>query len=56
VPGYAVSLVKAGARLRGVAVGSVRPPLCDPSKEDEEELSTLLAALDLDHKLATAPI
>jgi 5-dehydro-4-deoxyglucarate dehydratase len=56
VPGYAISLVKAGARLRGAAVGSVRPPLSDPTNEDEEDLWALLAALDLDHKLATAPI
>jgi 5-dehydro-4-deoxyglucarate dehydratase len=31
VPGYAVSLVKAGVRLAGLDVGSVRPPLLDPS-------------------------
>ncbi|MDT0300893.1 5-dehydro-4-deoxyglucarate dehydratase [Streptomonospora wellingtoniae] len=33
VPGYAVSLVKAGARLRGRAVGPVRAPLVDPGPE-----------------------
>lgn len=33
-PGYAVSLVKAAARLRGVPVGPVRAPLVDPSRED----------------------
>jgi 5-dehydro-4-deoxyglucarate dehydratase len=31
VPGYAVSLVKAGVRLTGLDVGGVRPPLVDPS-------------------------
>jgi len=51
VPGYAVSLVKAGARLRGLPVGSVRPPLADPSAADEEDLRLLLAKLELDHLL-----
>jgi 5-dehydro-4-deoxyglucarate dehydratase len=32
-PGFAVSLVKAGARLRGEKVGGVRPPLQDPTTE-----------------------
>lgn len=31
VPGYAVSLVKAGVRLRGLDVGVVRPPLVEPT-------------------------
>ena len=31
-PGFAVSLVKAGARLRGEKVGSVRPPLVGPDR------------------------
>ncbi|MEW2255027.1 5-dehydro-4-deoxyglucarate dehydratase [Streptomyces sp. NPDC047869] len=48
VPGYAVSLVKAAARLRGERVGPVRAPLTDPSPADLAELRTLLAAgLDL---------
>ncbi|WLW55085.1 5-dehydro-4-deoxyglucarate dehydratase [Streptomyces sp. YU58] len=48
VPGYAVSLVKAAARLRGRPVGPVRAPLTDPSAADLAELRTLLAAgLDL---------
>ena len=42
VPGYAVSLVKAGVRLRGLDVGSVRAPLTDPTREDLDELSALL--------------
>jgi 5-dehydro-4-deoxyglucarate dehydratase len=48
VPGYAVSLVKAAARLRGRPVGPVRAPLTDPSAADLAELETLLTAgLDL---------
>lgn len=41
-PGYAVSLIKAGLRLRGTAVGSVRPPLVDPTPEHLEALAALL--------------
>ncbi|MGW3987458.1 5-dehydro-4-deoxyglucarate dehydratase [Streptomyces sp. NPDC004830] len=48
VPGYAVSLVKAAARLRGQAVGPVRAPLTDPAPADLAALGTLLTAgLDL---------
>ncbi|MFF1542851.1 5-dehydro-4-deoxyglucarate dehydratase [Streptomyces sp. NPDC058291] len=48
VPGYAVSLVKAAARLRGRPVGPVRAPLTEPSPADLAELTTLLTAgLDL---------
>src|SRR3984885_1245151 len=43
VPGYAVSLVKAGVKLRGLDAGSVRPPLVDPSPEHLEELGGILA-------------
>ncbi|MFG1689938.1 5-dehydro-4-deoxyglucarate dehydratase [Nonomuraea sp. NPDC049269] len=43
VPGYAVSLVKAGVRLRGLAVGGVRAPLVDPSAADLAELERILA-------------
>jgi 5-dehydro-4-deoxyglucarate dehydratase len=42
VPGYAVSLVKAGVRHRGLDVGGVRPPLVDPSPEHVEELVRLI--------------
>ncbi|MFF8671657.1 5-dehydro-4-deoxyglucarate dehydratase [Streptomyces sp. NPDC015242] len=42
VPGYAVSLVKAAARLRGRPVGPVRAPLTDPSPADLAALGTLL--------------
>ncbi|MFE6635721.1 5-dehydro-4-deoxyglucarate dehydratase [Streptomyces tendae] len=48
VPGYAVSLVKAAARLRGCPVGPVRAPLTDPSPADLTALKTLLTTgLDL---------
>ena len=48
VPGYAVSLVKAAARLRGRPVGPVRAPLTDPSDRDLTDLGNLLTTgLDL---------
>ncbi|MFJ3619637.1 5-dehydro-4-deoxyglucarate dehydratase [Streptomyces iakyrus] len=48
VPGYAVSLVKAAARLRGHRVGPVRAPLTDPSPADLAALTALLTTgLDL---------
>ncbi|WP_329055569.1 5-dehydro-4-deoxyglucarate dehydratase [Streptomyces violaceus] len=48
VPGYAVSLVKAAARLRGHPVGAVRAPLTDPSPADLATLTTVLTTgLDL---------
>ncbi|RAJ65656.1 5-dehydro-4-deoxyglucarate dehydratase [Streptomyces sp. Amel2xB2] len=40
--GYAVSLVKAGVRLRGLDVGEVRPPLSEPSAEHVRELAQLI--------------
>ena len=43
-PGYAVALVKAGVRLRGLDAGGVRPPLIDPTPEHVEELQRILAA------------
>ncbi|MFF5969821.1 5-dehydro-4-deoxyglucarate dehydratase [Streptomyces collinus] len=42
VPGYAVSLVKAAARLRGLPVGPVRAPLTDPSAADLADLEKVL--------------
>ena len=42
VPGYGISLVKAGLKLRGKPVGGVRPPLVDPSPDHEEALSRLI--------------
>ena len=43
-PGFAVSLVKAGVRLGGLPVGSVRAPLTDPTPEQVGRLEALLAA------------
>ncbi|MFC7614148.1 dihydrodipicolinate synthase family protein [Actinokineospora soli] len=43
VPGYAVALVKAGARLAGLAVGPTRPPLVDPTPEHVERLAEVVA-------------
>ncbi|WP_167132707.1 5-dehydro-4-deoxyglucarate dehydratase [Paramicrobacterium chengjingii] len=42
VPGYAVSLVKAGVRLGGLPVGPVRAPLVDPTPEHAAELQRVL--------------
>jgi 5-dehydro-4-deoxyglucarate dehydratase len=42
-PGFGVSLIKAGLRLTGLAVGPVRPPLVDPSEEQLVELKAILA-------------
>ncbi|MFF2361149.1 5-dehydro-4-deoxyglucarate dehydratase [Streptomyces sp. NPDC058122] len=42
VPGYAVSLVKAAARLRGLPVGPVRAPLTDPGPADLAVLERVL--------------
>ncbi|QWB27387.1 MULTISPECIES: 5-dehydro-4-deoxyglucarate dehydratase [Streptomyces] len=49
VPGYAVSLVKAGVTLRGLDVGGVRAPLLDPEPEHLARLAKLL-----DHGLEVA--
>ena len=43
-PGFAVSLIKAGLRLAGVPVGSVRAPLVDPTPAQEQRLADILAA------------
>jgi 5-dehydro-4-deoxyglucarate dehydratase len=40
--GYAVSLVKAGVRLRGLEVGEVRPPLSEPLPAHVGELAELI--------------
>ena len=44
VPGYAVSLVKAGAEMGGIRSGHVRPPLVDMSAEHRTELAEIIAA------------
>ncbi|GAB2706452.1 5-dehydro-4-deoxyglucarate dehydratase [Microbacterium marinum] len=43
-PGFGVSLIKAGLRLEGMPVGSVRAPLVDPTPSQEERLGEILAA------------
>jgi len=43
VPGYAVALVKAGARLSGLAMGGVRPPLVDADPAHVERLAGIIA-------------
>ncbi|MFR9727132.1 5-dehydro-4-deoxyglucarate dehydratase [Streptomyces sp. MS19] len=40
--GYAVSLVKAGVRLRGLDVGPVRPPFTEPAPAHLDRLAELL--------------
>jgi 5-dehydro-4-deoxyglucarate dehydratase len=40
--GYAVSLVKAGVRLRGLEVGEVRPPLHEPSEDHVKQLAQVI--------------
>jgi 5-dehydro-4-deoxyglucarate dehydratase len=43
--GYAVSIVKAGARLAGHDAGPVRPPLTDLKPDEMDQLASLIAAL-----------
>lgn len=40
--GYAVALVKAGVRLRGLDVGEVRPPLHEPSEDHVKQLGEVI--------------
>ena len=40
--GYAVALVKAGVRLRGLDVGEVRPPLSEPSEDHVKQLAQVI--------------
>lgn len=42
--GYAVSLIKAGAKLIGRSAGDVRPPLTMPTAAEVEELRNLIAS------------
>jgi 5-dehydro-4-deoxyglucarate dehydratase len=44
-PGYAVSIVKAGARIVGHPAGAVRAPLTDLTAAESESLARLIAAL-----------
>ncbi|TDP97834.1 5-dehydro-4-deoxyglucarate dehydratase [Labedaea rhizosphaerae] len=43
-PGFAVSLVKAAARMRGHKVGSVRPPFVEPTPEQLDRLAAIVDA------------
>jgi 5-dehydro-4-deoxyglucarate dehydratase len=43
--GYAVSIVKAGARIVGRSAGPVRPPLTDCTEAEHGELEALIAGL-----------
>ncbi|RSM90151.1 5-dehydro-4-deoxyglucarate dehydratase [Streptomyces sp. WAC 01325] len=40
--GYAVALVKAGVRLRGLDVGDVRPPLHEPGEDHVKQLAQVI--------------
>ncbi|MET9834204.1 5-dehydro-4-deoxyglucarate dehydratase [Streptomyces sp. NPDC006385] len=40
--GYAVALVKAGVRMRGLDVGEVRPPLHEPSEDHVKQLAQVI--------------
>ena len=44
-PGYAVSIVKAGATIVGHPGGPVRPPLTDLTPEESEHLAALIRKL-----------
>jgi 5-dehydro-4-deoxyglucarate dehydratase len=44
-PGYAVSIIKAGARLVGHDAGPVRPPLVDLTAEETAQLAELIMKL-----------
>jgi 5-dehydro-4-deoxyglucarate dehydratase len=44
-PGYAVSIVKAGAAIVGRGAGKVRPPLSDCTDEEIRELTVLIEKL-----------
>ncbi|WP_404434723.1 5-dehydro-4-deoxyglucarate dehydratase [Microbacterium lacus] len=43
-PGFGVSLIKAGLRIGGLPVGSVRAPLVDPTPDQEARLAAILEA------------
>lgn len=44
VPGYAVSLVKAGVTMEGIPAGPVRPPLIMPTTDDLATLASIIEA------------
>lgn len=56
-PGFGVSLIKAGLRQAGLPVGPVRPPLVNPTADQEARLAAILAKgheLAASHALANA--
>ena len=51
--GYAVSIVKAGARIAGIDCGPVRLPLLDLAVDEEERLAALMQSCGLPVARAT---
>jgi 5-dehydro-4-deoxyglucarate dehydratase len=45
--GYAVSIIKAAARIAGIDCGAVRAPLLDLTADEEEQLLTLMLDCDM---------
>jgi 5-dehydro-4-deoxyglucarate dehydratase len=45
--GYAVSIVKAGARIAGIDCGPVRSPLLDLTADEEQQLSALMRSCNM---------
>jgi 5-dehydro-4-deoxyglucarate dehydratase len=45
MPGYAVSIIKAGARIVGHDAGPVRPPLVDLTAAESAQLAALIQGL-----------
>lgn len=52
--GYAVSAIKAGVRLQGFEVGSVRPPLSDLTNDEHAMISELIGVAEA--RVASSPI
>lgn len=48
--GYAVSIVKAGARIAGIDCGAVRTPLLDLTAEEEAQLAALMSKCGMEVK------
>jgi 5-dehydro-4-deoxyglucarate dehydratase len=52
-PGYAVSIVKAGARITGHSAGKVRPPLSELTADEERNLAGIINEFQSSHELST---
>lgn len=52
--GYAVSIVKAGARIAGIDCGPVRAPLLDLTPEEQEDLAALIESCKMPAQEAAA--